>query len=113
MNGEQVGDYAHFAKDGAEDALYPLPVRQKGRYRLMGRIPYCYSLMPGGAIQYEISSDSKTIPFKFDMAIGSGTWRELGEFDLAPDAALRIVPSKSKGLVVADGFALVPADEGE
>jgi len=34
---------------------------------------------------------------------------KLGEFDLEPGATLTIIPAKSKGHVVADGFALVPA----
>ena len=46
---------------------------------------------------------------EIDQAIADGTWRKLGEFDLAPGATLKLLPAKSKGYVVADGFAVVPA----
>ena len=46
--------------------------------------------------------------FTIDQAQGTGMWQKLGEFDLAPGAVLRIVPAKSHGTVIADGFALAP-----
>ena len=47
--------------------------------------------------------------FTIDQAQGTGMWQKLGEFDLAPGATLKIMPAKSSGYVVADGFAVVPA----
>ena len=106
-NGEQVGGYAHFPTQKAEPATYPLPVRKKGRYALMGRVPYSWSAKQGSKTAFEIESDGKHTSFSADQAQGTGEWQKLGEFDLAPGATLKILPAKSKGYVVADGFALI------
>ena len=109
MNGEQVGDYSHFPKTGAWKAVYPLPVEKAGRYTLMGRTPYAYSAKPGSQTAFEVSTDGRTESFVFDQAYGTGSWQKMGEFDLAPGATLSIIPAKSRGFIVADGFALVLA----
>ena len=110
VNGEQVGHKTHFAGRGADVAVYPLPVARKGRYALMGRTPYEPNAALGSSTAFEVTSDGKTVAFAADQAQATGTWRRLGEFELAPGATLKIVPAKSKGFVVADGFALVDAD---
>lgn len=109
-NGEQVGDWTHVPnrKTKAEKAVYPLPVPKAGRYALMGKTPYAYSAQPGSKTAFELASGGKTVEFFFDQAIETGSWRKIGEFDLAPGATLSIVPVKSSGYFVADGFALVP-----
>ena len=109
VNGEQVGHKTHFpVRDVvAEEATYPLPVARKGRYSLMGRTPYEPRAKLGSATAFAIVSEGRTIEFTADQAQGTGTWRRLGEFDLAPGATLRIIPAKSSGFVAADGFALV------
>ncbi|MBR4171576.1 MAG: FAD-dependent oxidoreductase [Kiritimatiellae bacterium] len=106
-NGEQVGGYAHFPTQKAEPVTYPLPVGKKGRYALMGRVPYSWSAKQGSKTAFEIDSDGKHSSFSADQAQGTGEWQKLGEFDLAPGATLKILPAKSKGYVVADGFALI------
>ncbi len=108
-NGEQVGDFAHFAGKSAEDAVYPLPVQKEGRYVLMGRVPYSWGAKPGSKMVCEIASGGQVKALTIDQAQGTGMWQKLGEFDLAPGATLKIMPAKSSGYVVADGFALVPA----
>ena len=121
-NGEQVGDISHFPGrnggpwnmnlrkgEAVEDAVYPLPVKAKGRYTLMWRIPYLHTVNMNSCTVAEVSSGGETKRFTFNQAIGCGEWREVGEFDLAPGATLRIIPSESYGVVVADGFAIVPA----
>ena len=120
-SGEQVGNIAHFPKKGGwatnqpkgedsatEPAVYPLPVEKAGRYALMGRVPYNWSGKPGSQTFFEIESAGRTETFTADQAQSMGTWRKLGEFDLVPGAKLRIIPSKSYGTVIADGFALAP-----
>ena len=121
-NGEQVGDGSHFpGKNGGPwnmnlkrgskvgDAVYPLPVASAGRYALMGRIPYQHSANPASETAMEIVSGGVTNAFAARQAIGCGTWQKLGEFNLAPGAILRMIPSRSHGTVIADGFALVPS----
>ncbi|MBO7654315.1 MAG: FAD-dependent oxidoreductase, partial [Kiritimatiellae bacterium] len=107
-NGEQVGGFAHFPIPKAEPATYPLPVGKKGRYALMGKVPYSWSAKQGSKTAFELVSEGHTAAFTADQAQNTGQWIKLGEFDLEPGATLRILPSKSSGYTVADGFALVP-----
>ena len=119
-NGGQVGDICHMPPGGhawgvnlkpsanVGEVVYPLPLKEPGRYVLMGRIPYLHSAPMDSRTTLEISSGGKVTEFAVNQAVGSGTWQRLGEFDLAPGATLKILPAKSYGTVVADGFALVP-----
>ena len=107
-NGDQVGDWYHKAADkSAETVVYPLPVKESGRYALMGKVPYLWFAKPGAKTMLEISSGGRTKAFTADPAQSTGQWVKLGEFDLEPGATLSIIPAKSSGLIVADGFALV------
>lgn len=117
-NGEQVGEISHMpAESGWEvdlasnsdvgDAVYPLPVKELGSYRLMGRIPYQNRAHPGSRTFIEVVSGPTTYELSVDQALESGLWREFGILDLQPGAVLRIVGRKSFGTVVADGFALI------
>ena len=107
-NGDQVGDWYHKAADkSSETVVYPLPVKESGRYALMGKIPYLWFAKPGAKTMLEISSGGRTKAFTADPAQSTGQWVKLGEFDLEPGATLSIIPAKSSGLIVADGFALV------
>ena len=111
-NGEQVGGWTHFLNRKAakyEPAVYPLPVKEAGRYTLMGKVPYAHDAKPGSATAFEIVSGGKTTAFTADQAQSTGQWVRLGEFDLEPGATLAIIPAKSKGHIAADGFALIPA----
>ena len=82
---------------------------KEGRYALMGRVPFSWGAKPGSKTVCELTSGGRVETFTIDQAIADGTWRKLGEFDLAPGATLKLLPAKSKGYVVADGFAVVPA----
>ena len=107
-NGDQVGDWTHRPGRNAQEAVYPLPVEKSGRYTLMGKVPYAWSAKPGSKTAFKIVSDGKETSFTADQAQSTGQWIKLGEFDIAPGATLTIIPAKSKGFVMADGFALVP-----
>ena len=106
-NGGYVGRCAYSPGKNAEPVIYPLPVNEAGCYALMGRVPYAYGAKPGSATAFEIVSGGKTVAFKADQAQSTGEWVKIGEFDLEPGATLTLIPAKSKGHVVADGFALV------
>lgn len=108
INGDQTGNWTHFPSAGAEPAVYPLPVAKKGRYALMGNTPYSWNAKPGSKTALVLSSGGKDKEFFFDQAAGTGYWRKIGEFDLEPGATLKVIPAKSKGFTVADGFALSP-----
>ena len=114
-NGGQVGHVSHYLlnpKTGepssAAPVVYPLPVERPGRYVLMGRVPYCWFAEADSETAFELTSGGKTTEFAFNQATDCGEWAEMGEFDLQPGATLKLDPSKSHGLVIADGFAVVP-----
>ena len=107
-NGDQVGDWYHRAGGGAETVVYKLPVKTPGHYTLMGKVPYLWHAKPGAKTALEICSGGKTTAFTADQAQSTGQWVKIGEFDLEPGATLKIIPAKSSGLTIADGFALVP-----
>jgi hypothetical protein len=123
-NGDQVGDGSHFPpggycwgvdlKSGRADvgeAVYPLPVSKKGRYTLMGRVPYQHSAPADSVTVMEIVSGKSVRNFKVHQNIATGQWQKLGEFEFNPGDKLRIDASKSYGTVIADGFALVPVKD--
>ena len=121
-NGGQVGNFSHYPQGssfvkpldgkavGSGDAVYPLPVERAGRYALMGRVPYCWFAAADSATSFVISSGGMKKSFEFNQATDCGEWVKMGEFDLEPGATLTLVPAKSHGLVIADGFAVAPAD---
>jgi hypothetical protein len=55
-----------------------------------------------------VESDGRKTDFKWDQTQRMGEWTNLGVFDLAPGSTLVLDPEKSKGMVIADGFAVVP-----
>ena len=113
-NGGHLGLCSHSANAKgakAEPATYPLPVAEAGRYKLVGKGPYMWNAKPGSATAMEIVSGGKAVAFTADQAQSTGEWVKFGEFDLEPGATLTIIPAKSKGHVVADGFALVPVQD--
>jgi len=112
QNGEQVGEIAHVAeaKADVEPAVYPLPVKEAGRYILYAKSPFQpwpHEKGVGEAL-FEITSGGRTFEVRYNQYLRQGTWRAVGEFDLAPGAVLRIVPAKSTSQsdVFADGFAI-------
>ena len=114
-NGGQVGHVSHYPAnlrtEGPQSAaavVYPLPVERPGRYALMCRVPYCWFAEADSSTAFELVSGGVTKTFAFNQATDCGEWTKMGEFDLQPGATLRLDPSKSHGLVVADGFAVVP-----
>ena len=108
INGDQVGNYTHTPGKDAQPVVYPLPVEKAGRYALMGKTPYVWDAKAGSKTFMAVKSGGGKKELYFDQAAGTGYWRKIGEFDLAPGAVLKILPSKSSGYVAADGFALVP-----
>jgi hypothetical protein len=107
--GEQVGNVAHRAtSSNAGDAVYPLPVPKSGHYDLMFKVPYFHFCRPGGKTAIRIENGSSKTDVFIDQGLKAGYWRKIGTYYLSPGAKLRIIPSKSKGRVEADGFALVP-----
>jgi hypothetical protein len=109
-NGEQVGDKARFPVNGAKKAVYPLPVVAEGRYRLYGKVPYRWNVVSGSSTAIIVRSGEKDVPLKWNQTLKMGEWIELGEFELAPGSTLTVDPSASTGTVIADGFAVVPAE---
>ena len=103
--------FVHVFCAKAEPATYPLPVAEAGRYKLVGKGPYMWNAKPGSATAMEIVSGGKAVAFTADQAQSTGEWVKFGEFDLEPGATLTIIPAKSRGHVVADGFALVPVQD--
>ena len=91
-------------------AVYPLPVAKKGRYRLYAKSPFqpWPENAATGSAAFEIRSEDKVTEILFNQYLDQGAWRTVGDFDLAPDATLTIVPAKStaKGDHFADGFAV-------
>ena len=73
-------------------------------------MPYMHSAKTESATVLEISSGDYVKRITVNQSIGTGTWQEAGVFDFAPGATLRIIASKSYGVVIADGFALVHTD---
>ena len=117
--GEQVGDYAHFPGGHAwgpnpsvlqkcGDAVYPLPVPSAGKYLLMGRIPFLRTTPAGSSTALEVVSGGKTVELSWNQALGPGKWHRIGTLSLDRGALLRIAPRRSRGVVAADAFALVP-----
>ena len=119
-NGDQVGDGAHFPPGGhggwgcdkksgvkCGEAVYPLPVPEAGRYALKFRVPYMRLADTTSETVLELVSGGRAKKFTVNQAIGTGMWRDAGVFDVAPGAVLKILPSQSHGVVIADGFALV------
>ena len=87
-----------------------LPVPAAGRYRLLGRAPYSNWAKPGSVTTLELVSGKTVRSLTIDQAVNGGQWNEIGVFDLEPGATLRIVGAKSRGTVIADGFALVRSE---
>ncbi len=113
-NGEQFGHKTHLAVEPkkAEKAVYPLPVAKKGSYRLYAKVPFDPWPVDTatGEAAFEITSENKTTTVLFNQYLDQGTWRRVGDYELAPGATLTIVPAKSTaaGKLFADGFALEP-----
>lgn len=105
--GEQVGNKVHLPKEGATKAIYPLPVKQAGRYRLMGKINYHWECQNDSSTAITIISNGESTSFNWNQAVGTGEWIELGIFSLTPGATLEIDVKSSYGTVVADGFAII------
>lgn len=112
-NGCTVNDMYSTAPTGAAkaagDAVYPLPVTEKGRYALYRNVPFLPWRAVSGECVAELSSGGKTTELRFLPLADVGEWSELGDFDLEPGATLRIIPSRSRGFLVVDAFAVVPS----
>ena len=95
-------------KDQAEDVTVALPVERAGRYRLMRNVPYLPWHKIGGETVAELVSGGRTNEIRFAALEHVGGWSALGTFDLEPGCVLRILPSRSRGTVYVDAFAVVP-----
>jgi hypothetical protein len=96
--------------NGAKKAVYPLPVAAKGKFRLYGRVPYRWNIVSGSSTAIIVKSAEKEIPLKWNQTLRMGEWIDLGEFELTPGATLTVDPAASTGTVIADGFAIMPAE---
>ena len=108
QNGEQEGEGCHITTDGSKTAVYPLEVEKSGRYRIYGKAPYFWKVTRPSATAFTVESEGRKTDFKWDQTQRMGEWNDLGVFDLAPGAKLVLDPEKSVGMVIADGFAVVP-----
>ena len=100
--------YAVAASNEAEDAVFPLPVAKAGRYRLMRNLPYLAWEPVDGDTVAEIETDGRTETIRFPALEHVGGWSAIGTFDLKPGSRLHLMPSRSRGAVYADAFAVVP-----
>ena len=112
-NGGQIGDKVHEPMGDAEKAVYPLPVEKPGRYRLMGRINYCWNAKNDSETVITVVTDKRRIGLKWNQAVNSGEWNEIGLVDLSPGAVLELDAKASRGTVVADAFAIVESASSE
>ena len=106
-NGEQVGNSSHMMdpKKGAGPAVYPVPIREAGRYAVYGRVPWTIRARPGSQTTFKLVGPGFSHRFTADTSVAPGRWHKLGEFDLEPGAELRIVRVRGDGgFVYADGF---------
>ena len=108
QNGEQVGEGCHLALEGAKMAVYPLPVDRAGRYRIYGKVPYFWKVIRPSSTAITVETVNGEADLKWDQTQRMGEWTDLGAFDLVPGAKLALNPAESKGMVIADGFAVVP-----
>ena len=106
-NGGQVGDKVHEPTESAERAVYPLPVEKPGRYRLKGRINYRWDVEDDSETAIAVLSGGRRVDLKWNQAVRSGEWNEIGVVELAPGAALELDARASRGTIVADAFAVV------
>ena len=110
--GGQVGDKVHEPTKKAEKAVYPLPVEKPGRYRLMGRANYCWYAKEDSETAIAVVTDNRRISLKWNQAVNSGEWNEIGLVDLSPGSVLELDVKASRGMVVADAFAILPESVG-
>jgi hypothetical protein len=105
-NGEQIGDTMSYPGKGAISAVYPLDVKKAGRYSIKMSVPYFWKVEIPSQTLIEVSSGGETTKIKVDQTVEMGQWREIAVLNLEPGAELRINAEKSKGTVIADGFAI-------
>jgi hypothetical protein len=83
-------------------------VEKAGRYRLYGKVPYRWNVKRPASTAVQIRSAGGEVNLKWDQTQRMGEWIDLGVLSLDKGATLTIDPSASTGMVIADGFALVP-----
>ena len=115
-NGGQHGDRSHFAKAPDCVAVYPLPVREPGRYALKGLVPHLFNHPSAPIVKLTLRSGDTVREITWNQYPNSGFWQDFGDFDLQPGATLEMRPGEMDKSVygqkwyhafVADGFALV------
>lgn len=113
-SGGQCGDKASYTTlpyEKQPKAVYPLPVDAAGDYTIYRQVPWQGWAAPQPPRTHvEIVSGGKTVETSFNPLVGDGDWVKLGTFRLEPGARLVIDPAKSSGNLVADGFAIAPAE---
>ena len=105
-NGGQFGDKVHEPTETAEKAVYPLPVEMTGRYRLLGRINYRWDVEDDSETAVAVFSGGRRVNLKWNQAVRSGEWNEIGVVELSPGASLELDVKASRGTIVADAFAI-------
>ena len=110
-NGGQCGDKTSWGEKGAAvSATYPLPVERAERYALKGIVPHLFNFQDAPVVELIVRSGGKELRVEWNQLPESGSWRDLGTFDLEPGATLELRRSKAcrNWTIAADGFALVP-----
>ena len=110
-NGGQCGDKSSKGvTNEAVSATYPLPVPKAGRYALKGLVNHLFNRGVAPIVDLTVRSGGTESRFEWNQYVESGTWRDLGMFELEPGATLELRPSPKSisPTVFADGFAIVP-----
>ena len=110
-NGEQCGNFTHIPGKKAGPVDYPLPVEEPGKYALYAKVPYHWDTEMDSETVCEIDMGGKTQEFTWNPSIARGTWRRLGAFEMKKGAVLRLIPGRSRGTIIADGYAIVPVEK--
>ena len=115
-NGGQLGDRTHYAVAKGARAIYPLPVKKAGRYRLKGLVPHLFNYSFAPVVRLTVKSGERSTELVWNQLAGSGEWQDLSVVDLVPGATLMVSEGPMQdpvygspwvGAYAADGFAIV------
>ena len=92
-------------------AVYPLPVKEPGRYRLRFRVPRRLQRERTSIVAALVESAGSGTKVSWDTSICSGEWNLIGEYDLVPGAKLVLLPSESTGEFMTDAYSVEKISE--
>lgn len=101
-NGGQVGHKVHYPKDASCLAVYPVPVKSKGKYELYRRNPFYPQRSCTTKSTYRVVSGDKNQKVEIFWSGEPDSWQKIGVFELQPGAKVEVVGG------YADGIAAVP-----